>query len=309
MTKISVVGVGNVGSCIAFLLAQKNICDELVLVDIRTEWAVGQAYDIGQSEAFANDCNVHAGNLEAIAGSDLVMISAGKARTPDIKTRRDLAFTNGAIMHAICPIVGKTCPDAVVVTLTNPMDAMNYLVWCLTGLPRERIVGTGGMLDTCRARWILGDGIPTTVDITLLGEHGDGQTPVFSRARKNGTPLLLTAEAKHELCERLRLSSMEVVKRKEATVFAPATHTVSMIEAILQDRNVTMPCSAVLQGEYGLEGLSIGVPVVLGRGGIQKILEWDLDAFERDRFYNGARAVQELCAHVLSASVASPVIQ
>jgi malate dehydrogenase len=309
MTKISVVGVGNVGSCIAFLLAQKNVCDELVLIDIRTEWAIGQAYDTAQSVAFTNDCLVRAGSLDEICGSDLVMISAGKARTPDIKTRRDLAFTNGAILHEICPAIGETCPDAVVVTLTNPMDAMNYLVWRLTGLPRERIVGTGGMLDTCRARWMLGDGTPTSVDITLLGEHGDGQTPVFSRARIAGSPLLLTAEAKYDLCERLRLSSMEVVKRKEATVFAPATHTVSMIEAILQNQQVTMPCSAVLQGEYGLEGLSIGVPVVLGSGGIQKILEWELDAFERDRFYSGARAVQELCAQVLSVSATAPVIQ
>jgi malate/lactate dehydrogenase len=279
------------------------VCDELVLVDIRTEWAIGQALDVAQSIAFSSDCVVRAAPHEECAGSDIIVISAGKARSPEIKSRLDLAGVNAAVMRQICPVIQKHAPNAIIVTITNPMDAINYLVWNLTGFERQRVVGSGGMLDSSRARWLLGQGKSTSVDFTVLGEHGDGQTPMFSRATKDGKPLNLPLEEKQKIYEALRLSSMEVVSRKEATVFAPASGTVSMIQAILQDKKEMMPCSAVLQGEYGLEGLSIGVPVILGRRGIEKIEEWPMDEFEKQRFAAGAKALQDMCSKIMAMPI------
>ncbi|MCL4535608.1 MAG: malate dehydrogenase [Bacteroidetes bacterium] len=293
--KVTVVGVGNVGSCVGFVLAQRAVCDEIVLVDIRTEWAIGQALDIVQSVAFSNDCHVKAGPLEECEGSDVVVIAAGKARSPEIKTRLDLAANNAQVIRSICPTIKEKCPNAVIITISNPMDVMNYLVWHLTGFPRQRVVGSGGMLDSSRACWMLGDGKSTSIDCFVLGEHGDGQAPVFSRARRDGAPITLPPAERQRTSEALRMSSMAVVSRKEATTFAPAANTVSMIQAILGDKKVLMPCSAILDGEYGLKGLSIGVPVVLGRGGIERIEQWDLDEFERERFYRGARVLQDMC--------------
>ncbi len=304
MSKVTVVGVGNVGSCVGFMLAQRAVCDEITLVDIRTEWAVGQALDIAQSVAFSNDCRVKAGPLEECEGSDVVVISAGKARSPEIKTRLQLAGHNGAVIRSIAPVIAKKAPNAVVITITNPMDAMNYLMWHETGFPRQRVVGSGGMLDSSRACWMLDEGRSTSVNFTVLGEHGDGQTPMFSLASRNGAPLQMPLEEKQRIAEALRLSSMEVVSRKEATTFAPGAHTVSMVQAILQDRKSRMPCSAVLQGEYGLEGLSIGVPVILGRGGIERIEEWPMDEFEKERFYRGAKVLQEMCRSLVQEAEA-----
>lgn len=306
MTKVTVVGVGNVGSCVGFVLAQRAVCDEIVLVDVRTEWAIGQALDISQSVAFSNNCDVKAGSLEECEGSDVVVISAGKARSPEIKTRLDLAANNAQVIRSIAPTIKERCPNAIIITITNPMDAMNYLVWRSTGFPRARVIGSGGMLDSSRARWMLGEGAPTSVDCFVLGEHGDGQTPCLSRATRNALPVDLPSAEKQQLVESLRMSSMAVVSRKEATTFAPAANTVSMIQAILGDKKVLMPCSAVLDGEYGLHGLSIGVPVVLGRGGIEKIEQWDLDEFESERFYRGARVLQEMCRNLTEDIPARP---
>lgn len=301
MGKLTVVGAGKLGSCIAYEVANRGLVNELVLIDLYRELAEENAEDIKQSLAFRNGAEVYAGDYGDAEGSDVVVIAAGKPRTPDMKSRMDLIEVNQKIIRAVASNLKSIGGEFVVVTLTNPLDVMNYLVWRYTGFDRSRVIGSAGQLDSSRFRCVLSRRLKVSVldiDAFVIGEHGDDQVPVFSRVRVKGKPVRFTDTEKIEICEELKKSALNVISKKGATIFAPANNTANIIQAILKDEKKLAVCSAILDGEYGLSGVSIGVPAILGRSGVEAILEWRLSEDERLRFEAGAeklrRSIEQL---------------
>jgi len=298
-----VVGVGNLGSCVAYEIANRGLVDELVLVDIYRELAEGNAADIEQAVAFRNNVAVTAGDYRDVEGSQVVVVAAGRPRTPETKSRMELLAVNKRIVGDVASNLKGLTSDPVVITLTNPVDIMNYLMWRGTGFDRKKTLGSGGMLDSARFKTVLGRKFttPTTeIEAYVIGEHGDNQVPLFSEIRLEGQKAVLGRSQRAELANELKESALNVISKKGATVFAPASNTVNMVEAILRDEKKVAVCSAVLDGEYGLKDVSIGVPVKLGKEGVEAVLEWELEEEEKRLLHDGAeclkRTLQEIIA-------------
>jgi len=300
--KISVIGVGNLGSCIAYEIANRGLTEELVLIDILRDLAEGNAADIGQAIAFRNNVEVYAGDYEDAADSEMIVVTAGKPRTPKMKTRLELLEVNKKIISNVAQRIRRIAKDSIVITLTNPVDVINYLMWRYTGFPRRRVIGSAGMLDSARFRYVLSrrHSVPVLdVEAYVIGEHGENQVPVFSKVKIGGEDIKFADEEKIEIFRDLRKSALTVISKKGATIYAPANNTVNMIEAILERKRNIYVCSAILDGEYNLKNISIGVPVILGENGIEKIIEWNLDEDEEKIFYSGAKNIENAIKSVL----------
>jgi malate dehydrogenase len=296
MRKATVVGVGNLGSCIAYELAARGIVDQLVLIDIYRELAEGNAEDIAQAVAFRSDVEVIPGDYEDADDSQVVVVTAGKPRTPRMKSRMDLLEANIRIIRSVASSLKGIRGEPVVVTLTNPVDVMNYVMWKVTGFDRRRVIGSAGMLDSARFRRALSRklNVPVTeIEAYVIGEHGDSQVPVFSKVTVKGEKRRFSSREREEISEELRLSAINVISKKGGTVYAPACNTANMIQMILEDKGDLAVGSVVLNGEYGLRDISIGVPLELGREGAKGILEWELDDAERATFYKGAERLKK----------------
>jgi len=291
MSKATVIGVGSLGSCIAYELAARGIVDQIVLIDVYRELAEGNAEDIAQAMAFRSNVEVVAGDYRDADESQVVIVTAGKPRTPDMKSRMDLLNANLRIIESVASNVKKIRGEPVVVTLTNPVDVMNYVMWRRTGFDRMRVIGSAGMLDSARFRKALSRKLSVPVldiEAYVLGEHGDNQTPVFSKVTVKGEKRFFSGEERREISEKIRQSALNVISKKGGTVYAPASNTVNMIRMIIEEPCGLAVSSVVLDGEYGLRDISIGVPVELGRRGVKRILEWELDEEEKATFYRGA---------------------
>lgn len=276
--KISFIGTGRLGSAIAYTTALRGLGDEIVAVDLLEDLAKGQTSDMRHAVEFKIPVRIRQAGYEATRDSDVVVVTAGKPRSPGM-TRLDLLETNVAIMRDIAGRVRDFAPEAVMINLTNPMDVLNYIATRETGFRRTRVIGSGGMLDTARFRTALADHLgvhPTAVQAFVLGEHGDSQVPVWSRVEVDGDAVTLSEEDRQAIRGISRESAMSVIEGKKATEFGPANCTADMIEAIVEDRGVLIPSSIAAKGEYGLKELSIGMPVVLGEGGVKEVMEWDL---------------------------------
>lgn len=300
--KASVIGTGNLGSCIAYELANRGIFEEIVLVDIIRGLAEGNALDIGHAIAFRNNTRVYAGDYSDVEGSHIIVVTAGKPRTPEMRTRLELLEVNKKIISDVAQNLRRVSGNAIIVTLTNPVDIMNYLMWKYTGFPRERIIGSAGMLDSARLRYVLSRKFGVSVldiEAYVIGEHGDAQVPVFSKVRIRGETRIFTEAEKSEFIDEIRRSALDVISKKGATIYAPTNNTVNMIEGIIRDKRKLYVCSAILDGEYNLRDLSIGVPVILGKNGIEEIVEWDLDDDEKKMFYSGAESIRRAIESIL----------
>ena len=298
--KASVIGVGRLGGLIAYTIASRGLASEIVLLDQAGALAEGQAMDLAHAMAHRSQATIRHGAFQDIRGSDVVIVTAGKPRQPG-QTRLDLAKDNAKIVSEIAGGVKKEAPDAIVITITNPMDAMNWLIWKKTGFARERVIGSGGQLDSARLRTIIAakTGAPaSSVEAFVLGEHGESQAPVLSRTKINGAPRQFSEREWEEIRAALAQTAMQIIEKKKGTEYAPAQCTADMVEAIARDKKTLIPCSAVLDGEYGLRGLSIGVPCVLGKNGIEKIEEWKLAGHEDKLFRAGAETVKRTCEEI-----------
>ena len=296
MSKAAVIGVGSLGSCIAYEIANRGLVDELVLIDIYRELSEGNAADISQALAFRSNVEMSAGGSEDAQGSDIVIVTAGKPRTPGMKSRMELLEANAKIIGGVAANLKKIGGNPVVVTLTNPVDIMNYVMWKTTGLDRRLVLGSAGMLDSARLRTVLSrryDVPVLDVEAYVIGEHGESQVPVFSRAKVRGERVAFNKDERTEIAQELRQSALNVISKKGATIFAPANNTANIVQSILRDEKRTAVCSAVLDGEFGLRDVSIGVPVTLGREGVERIQQWELDEEERKPFFRGADNLRE----------------
>lgn len=303
MVKVAIIGVGSLGSCIAFELAVKNLVDELILLDVVKPLAEGQAMDIAQSSASISDVEIKAGDYGDVADSDIVVITAGKPRTPHMKSRLELLSVNVPIVVDIAGRLKSIGFEGPIVTVTNPVDIMNLLTWKIVGLDRCKVLGSSSLLDSARFRLIISRRLnvkPSFVEGYVIGEHGSNQVPLFSKLKVMGKPVTLSVEEKNTISEELRGTALDVISKKGATVYAPASHTVALIESLLISDSSLSLASLVLNGEYGVEGLSIGVPFKPGNLKVNEIVEWSLDREEASLFHKGVEALKQAWSEVKS---------
>ncbi len=298
MTKVSVVGAaGTVGAAAGYTLALRDIVDELVFVDIpeMADKTVGQAADTNHGVAYDSNTVVRQGDYSATAGSDVVVITAGIPRSPG-QSRLDLAGDNAPIMEDINRSLAEYTDRYITVTTSNPVDLLNRHLYEAGNRPREHVIGFGGRLDSARFRYVLSqrfDAPVKNVEATILGEHGDAQVPVFSKVRVGGRDPTFDSDEKDEILGDLKQSAMDVIERKGATQWGPATGVAHTVEAILNDTGEVLPCSVVLDGEFGHDGTGVGVPAKLGSNGVEEIVEWGLDEYEADLLADAADKLTE----------------
>ncbi|MGD0080482.1 MAG: lactate dehydrogenase [Methanoregula sp.] len=288
MARLAVVGVGRIGGEVAYLAASQGIADELVLYDSAPDMLQAQVLDIrhtGIDVAIGTE-------IQGIQTADVCVFSAGLPRTPSVKTRADLLAANIPATREFAGMLKGF--SGILITVTNPMDINNYYLWKKTGMPREHCIGFGGQLDSARFGIALRerkiDGLPF-----VLGEHGEHQVPAFSRLDQR-----VEVPVREEILSGLLGISMEVIRGKGGTVFGPAFHIARLIRMIVSDTRELAACSAVLEGEYGVSGCSLGVPVRVGRDGILAIEEWELDAWESGKMNEAGTFARNLCGQVVS---------
>jgi len=301
--KISIIGAGNVGATTAHWCAAAELGD-IVLVDVpQTEdMPKGKALDLMQSSpVMMFDANVvGTTNYEATKDSDVVVITAGLPRKPGM-SRDDLLGTNAKIMTAVCNEIKKTSPNAVVIVVSNPLDAMVQRALQVTGFPPSRVVGQAGVLDTARYRTFLAMELGVSVEdvsALLMGGHGDTMVPLPSCTSVGGIPVtqLIKPERLKEIIDRTAKGGAEIVSllKTGSAYYAPAAATTQMVEAIVRDKKRLIPCAAYCDKEYGVGGYYVGVPVILGTNGVEKIVELKLEETEKAAFQKSVDAVKEL---------------
>ena len=304
--KISIIGAGNVGATTAQRIAERELAEEVALIDVVEGIPQGKGLDLAQTgpvEGF--DTRVTGANdLGAAARSALVIVTAGIARKPGM-SRDDLQATNASIVRSICAETARIAPDAIFLIVTNPLDAMCAVALKATGLDPRRVVGMAGILDTARFRTFIAMELKVSVsDVTalVLGGHGDVMVPLPRCSSVGGIPLteLLPQEKIDRIVQRTRDGGAEIVGHLKtgSAYYAPSAAVTEMAEAILRNRRRVLPCSAYLTGQYGLQGLFLGVPVKLGAGGVQDIYEIGLQPDERAALHRSADAVRASLARL-----------
>jgi malate dehydrogenase len=301
--KVTVVGAGNVGATAAQRLAEKELCD-VVLVDIIEGVPQGKSLDLTEAAPIEkHDARLTGTNTyEATAGSDIIIITAGIPRKPGM-SRDDLLGTNAGIMRKVTEQVAKLSPDAVIIIVSNPLDAMCHVAFDASGFPKERVMGMAGVLDSARFRAFIAMELNVSVENThafVLGGHGDTMVPLPRYSTVAGIPIteLLPQDRIDAIVERTRTGGAEIVSllKTGSAYYAPASAAVEMAESILKDKKKILPCAALLKGEYGIEDLFIGVPVKLGAAGIEEVIQIKLTGDEQAALNRSAAAVQELKA-------------
>ena len=300
-SKVTVVGAGHVGASCAQRLAERELAREVVLVDIVEGIPQGKGLDQWESapiEGFDSHV-IGANDYEEAADSELFIVTAGIARKPGM-SRDDLLKTNAGIVESVSKEIARVAPDSIIIMVSNPLDVMAYVAMKTTGFPRERVIGMAGVLDTARYRSFISLELGVSVEdiqALVLGGHGDTMVPLVSYTTISGIPLtqFLGNERIEALLERTRKGGAEIVGHLKtgSAYYAPSAAAVQMAEAIVKDKRRILPCAAYLEGEYGHEGIFLGVPCQLGEGGLQRIIEVELTESEAKALENSAKAVRE----------------
>jgi len=309
--KIALIGAGQIGGTLALLAGQKQLGD-VVLFDIVDDMPAGKALDLVQASP-VEGFNAHVTGTndyaEALAGSDVVIITAGIPRKPGM-SRDDLIATNAGVIKTVADNVSQQCPGAFVIVITNPLDAMVWAMQKASGLAPNMVVGMAGVLDSARFRYFLADEFGVSVeDVSafVLGGHGDTMVPLTRYSTVAGIPLpdlvkmgWTTQERLDAIVQRTRDGGAEIVKllKTGSAFYAPAASAIQMAESYLLDQKRVLPCAAYLDGQYGVSGFYVGVPTVIGAGGVERIVEIELNADEKTAFNNSVSAVESLCAAV-----------
>ena len=305
--KIALVGAGQIGGTLALLAAQKELGD-VVLFDIAEGTPQGKALDLSQTgpvEDF-NAALTGTNDYADLKGADVVIVTAGVPRKPGM-SRDDLIAINAGVIKSVGEAIRQHCPDAFVIVITNPLDAMVWAMQKVSGLPAEKVVGMAGILDSSRFRYFLADEFKVSVeDVTafVLGGHGDTMVPLVRYSGVAGIPLpdlvkmgWTTEERLASIVQRTRDGGAEVVAllKTGSAFYAPAASAIQMAESYLKDQKRLLPCAAHLTGQYGVDDLYVGVPVIIGAGGVEKVVEIELDAEEKAMFDKSVAAVKSLC--------------
>ncbi|MBB6610861.1 malate dehydrogenase [Pontibacter sp. Tf4] len=300
--KVTVVGAGNVGATCADVLAYREIANEVVLVDIKEGFAEGKALDIWQKAPINLYDTRTVGvtnDYSKTAGSDVVVITSGLPRKPGM-TRDDLISTNAGIVTSVTENIVKHSPDAIIIVVSNPLDVMTYAAHITSKLPRTRVMGMAGILDTARYRAFLAEALnvsPKDIQAVLMGGHGDTMVPLPRYTTVGGIPVteLIDEETLNAIVERTKNGGGELVKLMGTSAwYAPGSAAAQMVEAIVRDQRRVFPVCVKLEGEYGIDGVYLGVPVILGKNGIERIIELDLNEDEKQLLETSRGHVKEV---------------
>ena len=303
MTKISVIGAGNVGASVAEYCAIKELADEIVLLDIKEGYAEGKAMDLNQC-ATLNGYNSHiigsTNDYSKTAGSQVVIITSGMPRKPGM-TREELIGTNAGIVKSVTASVLEHSPDTILVVISNPMDTMTYLSAKTSGLPKNRVIGMGGILDSARFKYRLSEAVgcnPNDLQGVVIGGHGDTtMIPLTRLASYNSTPVSdhIDAERLAQVSADTMVGGATLTKLLGTSAwYAPGAAGAALAEAIIRDQKKLMPCSVYLEGEYGQNDICIGVPVIIGKNGWERVVDFDLNEEEQEKFKKSAEAVRNM---------------
>lgn len=299
--KISILGSGRVGSSIAYSLVLNGICSEIVLVDIAKKLALGESMDMIQGTAFSNPVNIHAGEYEDVNGSDIVIVTLGKARKPG-QSRIELVQENVDIIKNVMPAVVSFAPDAIYIVVSNPVDILTYAIQKITRLPKGRVIGTGTLLDSSRLRTILAQRAqinPGNVHGYVLGEHGDSSFVPWSLANIAGMSLedynaSLFQDEYDKIQKEVRECGANVIQNKGATNYAIAMSVSYLANSIVKNTKSVLTLSTLMEGEYGLEDVCLSLPVIAGGEGIIQTLEPKLQEMELTQLKNSANVLTEV---------------
>ena len=301
--KISLIGAGQIGGTLAHLICIKELAD-VVLFDVVEGIAKGKALDIAQSTSVDGyDINLSGtSNYEDIKNSDVIIITAGIPRKPGM-TRDDLLETNLKIIKQVAEGIKKNSPNAFVICITNPLDIIVMVLQKYSGLPTNKVVGMAGILDSSRFKYFLSQELKVPVkniNTLVLGGHGDTMVPMPNRTTVNGKPLnqIIKKEKLDLIIDRTRKGGAEIVKllEKGSAFYAPAASGIEMAESYIKDLKKTLPCAAYLNGEYGVKNLYAGVPVIIGSSGVEKVVEFTLNKYEKENFDLSIKAIKALMA-------------
>lgn len=303
MTKVSVIGAGNVGATCANVIAHRELCNELVLVDIKEGIAEGKSLDMWQQAPIDYYDTYTVGSTNdytKTANSDVVVITSGVPRKPGM-TRDDLIAINADVVKSVTESVVKYSPNAIIIVVSNPLDVMTYHAFKVAKFPSNRVLGMAGILDTARYRAFIAEALkvsPKDIQAILMGGHGDTMVPLPRYTTVAGIPLteLMAQDKIDAIIERTKFGGGELVKLMGTSAwYAPGAAAAQMVEAILRDQKRIFPCCVLLNGEYGLKDAYIGAPTILGRNGVERIIELKLDSNETALLHASAAAVKEQC--------------
>lgn len=305
MHKCAVVGCGFVGASCAFSLVESGLFSEMVLIDVNKEKAEGEAMDLSHGVPFTRPIEVHAGDYPDLEGAGIIIIAAGANQKPG-ETRIDLVHKNIKIFQQIVPQITKYNSEGILLVVTNPVDILTYATLQISGLPRARVIGSGTVLDTARLKYLLGRRLgvdPRGVHAFIIGEHGDSELAVWSSANISGVDLSefcsaggmkLTAEELDTLYREVRDSAYEIIDKKGATYYGIAMSVRRICESIVRDERSILPVSSLITGHYGLTDICMGVPSILGREGVERVLDIPLNAEENARLLKSAASLGEV---------------
>lgn len=302
--KVTVVGAGNVGSTCANVIAHKELCNEVVLLDIKEGVAEGKSLDMWQTSPinlYDTRIKGSTNDYAATSGSSVVVITSGLPRKPGM-SRDDLISTNAGIVRAVTENIMKHSPNAIIIVVSNPLDVMTYCAYLTAGIDSSKVFGMAGILDTARYRAFLAEALntsPKDIQAILMGGHGDTMVPLSRYTTVSGIPVteLISEEKLNAIIERTKVGGGELVNLMGTSAwYAPGAAAAQMVEAIVRDQKRIFPCCAWLNGEYGLKDIYLGVPVKLGKAGIEEIIELKLSASEMDMVRKSATAVKEVMA-------------
>lgn len=301
--KVTVVGAGAVGASCAEYIAMKNFCSEVVLVDIKEGFAEGKAMDLMQTASLNGfDTRIvgSTSDYSKTAGSDVAVITSGIPRKPGM-TREELIGINAGIVKEVTENLVKHSPNVIIVVVSNPMDTMAYLVHKTSGLTKERIIGMGGALDSARFKYRLAEALEcpiSDVDGMVIAAHSDkGMLPLLSKATRNGIPVteFINEEKQNYVVEETKVGGATLTKLLGTSAwYAPGAAVSTIVQAIACDQKKMVPCSVMLNGEYGESDICLGVPVIIGKNGVEKIVEVNLTDAEKEKFADSAKAVREV---------------
>ncbi len=302
MSKISVIGAGHVGETTAFKIAEKELANEVVLLDVIEDMPIGKGLDMREAGPVGKfDTKIYGSNsYEDTANSDIVVITAGKPRKPGM-SRDELVDANFNIVKPVTENVVKHSPNAILIIVSNPLDAMTYTAYKVSGFPKHRVFGMAGILDTTRFRAFIAMEIGVSVEniqALVLGGHGDTMVPIVRYTTVSGIPVshFIPEDKLNAIIERTAKGGGEIVKylKTGSAYYAPAMAVTEMVESIVKDKKKILPCSALLEGEYGINGIYFGSPVKLGANGLEEIIEIDLNDAEKEAIKKSEAAVRSI---------------
>jgi L-lactate dehydrogenase len=307
--KITVVGAGLVGSTTAYTLMISGLFSELVLIDLNSEKAKGEVMDLSHGMPFVRPVRITNGSYADCADSDIIIISAGANQKPG-ETRIDLVHKNTAIFKSIIREIIKYNADCILLVVTNPVDILTYVTWKISGFPKEKVIGSGTVLDTARFKYKLGEHVgidPRNVHAYIIGEHGDSEVAAWSLTNIAGIPMEKYCEdcrkckgrlSKYEIYNDVKNAAYEIIRRKGATYYAVALAVRRIVEAIVRDENSILTVSSLMEGYYGLHDVCLSLPAVVNSTGISRVLEVPLNEAEKEALINSGNALKDIIRSV-----------